>query len=129
MGLRIVVLVAVMVAGTLASYASDQADSISGNWIKQLVANNFRINDPSIRYPKFPKFCVDVYNWGNRTFNTYDTTYVVGTGKNWKAYMKSYNWADSYMLVFSRDSRLKMVSDIYSDIGPSICFMAVSLGY
>ena len=53
-------------------------------WYKQLLANNFNINDQRIHYPKFAKFCVDVYNWGDRTFNTSDTTYVVGTGKNWK---------------------------------------------
>lgn len=130
-GLRQVLLTVIVLAGFAVGHATDgtDTDTVSGNWVKQLIANKFRINDPSIRYPKFPKFCVDVYNWGNRTFNTYDTTYVVGTGKNWKAYLKSYNWADSYRLVFSKDSQVEMVSDIYSDIGPSLCFMAVSLGY
>ncbi|MDE6205419.1 MAG: hypothetical protein K2F66_04800, partial [Duncaniella sp.] len=51
-------------------------------WIKQLIDNGFRIHDEGVCYPRFPRFCLNVYNWGDRTFNSYDTTYVVGTGKN-----------------------------------------------
>ena len=47
-------------------------------WIKQIINNGFHIHDPAICYPKFPRFCLEVYNWGDRTFNSYDNNYVVG---------------------------------------------------
>ncbi|MCM1518346.1 MAG: DUF4421 domain-containing protein [Pseudoflavonifractor sp.] len=102
---------------------------LKGNWVRQLIESGFRINDPRINYPKFARFCVKVYNWGDRTFNSYDPEYVVGTGKNWKIIGKSYNWAESYMLTFSSKSSIRMISDIYVDIGAHLCFMAVSVGY
>ena len=37
--------------------------------------------DSVATWGRFPKFCVDVYRWGDRTFNSYDSTDVVGTGK------------------------------------------------
>lgn len=98
-------------------------------WVNRLINSGFRINDPRIRYPKFAQFCVNVYNWGDRTFNSYDKDYVVGTGKNWKIIGKSYNWAQSYMLTFSKSTSIRMISDVYSDIGAHLCFMAVSVGY
>lgn len=107
----------------------DSARFMEMPWYKQLFHNNFRINDPRIRYPRFARFCVDVYNWGDRTFNRYDTTYVVGTGKNWKVMAKSYNWMESYALYFNSRSFLRINSDVYSDLGAYICFMAVSTGY
>ena len=101
-----------------------------GNWVKQLIGNGFHINDPSINYPKFARFLVNVYNWGDRTFNSYDTTYVVGTGKNWKLRGNSQNWAQSYVMEFANNkrNRMFMMSHIYSDLGGYLSFMAVSIG-
>lgn len=98
-------------------------------WIKQLISTGFRINDPSINYPKFAKFCVKVYNWGDRTFNSYDPEYVIGTGKNWKLYMHNDAWMQSYVMMFKDLSYIRMQSNIHDDIGVNLSFMAVSLGY
>ena len=98
-------------------------------WVKQLFANGFRIHEPGINYPKFMRFCLKVYNWGDRTFNSYDPEYVVGTGKNWKLYLNSHNWAQSYALFFPENLNVRMLSNVYSDLGPSINFMAVGLSY
>lgn len=130
------------VAGNIAAAHEHYTDSVHVNesvtsgfdslpWVKQLVASGFHINDPRIRYPKFPRFVVNVYNWGDRLFNSYDSTYVVGTGKNWKVMSKSYNWMESYMLMFSARSRdmLHIRSDIFCDLGVYISFMAISVGY
>lgn len=98
-------------------------------WIKQLFNNGFRIHDENICYPRFPRFCLNVYNWGDRTFNSYDRDYVVGTGKNWKLQGKSYNWMETSTMIFPKQSAVNMHSDLYSDAGFSLSFMAVSVGY
>lgn len=111
---------------------SEVTDSTSFSrmpWWRQLVASGFHINDPAINYPKFPRFLVKVYNWGDRVFNSYDSTYVVGTGKNWKAMAKNYSWYESYMLLYTFDDRLNIRSEFYNDIGAYLCFMAVNVGY
>lgn len=101
----------------------------STRWIKQLIDNGFHINDPDVDYPRFPRFLRNVYNWGDRVFNSYDTTYVVSVGKNWKAQAKSFNWAQTYAFIFPHHETANIVSDIYADIGGYVSFMAVSVGY
>lgn len=98
-------------------------------WYKQLIENGFRIHDPRVNYPKFPRFCLKVYDWGDKTFNSYDPEYVVSTRKNWKLILNSYNWMESYMMLFPNNQTLHLRSDIYYDVGAHISFMAVSLGY
>lgn len=99
------------------------------HWIGQLIDNGFRIQDTTVCYPRFPRFCLKVYNWGDRTFNSYDRDYVVGTGKNWKLQLKSYNWLETSTMLFPKSSPIYMHSDLYSDAGFSLSFMAVSVGY
>lgn len=110
---------------------ADSAAFAAMPWYQQLFKNGFRIHDPRVNYPKFPRFCLKVYDWGDRTFNSYDPEYVVGVGKNWKVLMKNYNWMESYMLMFSMHSRdmLHIRSNIFNDLGAYISFMAVSVGY
>lgn len=108
---------------------ADSLPPLEGNWADQLIKSGFHINDPRIDYPRFLRFCVKVYNWGDRTFNSFDPAYVTGTGKNWKILGKSYNWNQSYALLFSKDKRIQIASDITSDIGLSLHFMALSIGY
>ena len=99
------------------------------HWIKQLIDSNFRLNDPGICYPAFPRFALKVYNWGDRMFNSYDPEYVVGTGKNWKLMGKSYNWMETSTLLFPEDVTLDMHSNLFCDAGFRLSFMAVSIGY
>ncbi|MCM1483335.1 MAG: DUF4421 domain-containing protein [Muribaculaceae bacterium] len=109
-----------------------KADSLKygeAPWYIQLIRNGFHIKDPAIKYPKFPKFCLKVYEWGDRTFNSYDTTYVVGVGSNWKAMLNSYNWMESYMMFFGPNRTIHMHSDLYNDLGAYVSFMAVKVGY
>ena len=61
--------------------ASDSIARRDVPWYRQLMANGFKIHDPEIDYPRFPRFCLKVYDWGDKTFNSYDTTYVEGTGR------------------------------------------------
>lgn len=116
------------------AWQQHMADSIAFAklpWYRQLLANGFRIHDPHVNYPKFPRFILKVYDWGDRTFNSYDPSYVVGVGKNWKVTTKSFNWMESYMIMFSPKTRdmLHIRSYPYIDFGAYISFMALSVGY
>lgn len=101
---------------------------IYGNWLQQLRQCQFHINDPRIQYPRFVDFCRKVYNWGDRTFNRYDSDYVVGTGHNWKLYANSQNWHQTYAFIFHKQP-VVMHSKVNSDLGINLNFMAVSIGY
>ncbi|MCM1028559.1 MAG: DUF4421 domain-containing protein [Pseudoflavonifractor sp.] len=110
--------------------ASDTITPLRGrNWVEQLINSGFHINDPRINYPRFPRFALKVYNWGDHTFNHYDSTFVVGSGKNWKAQLKNELWMRTYMMELADKSTIHITSRLYDDIGLYVSFMAVSLGY
>ncbi|MBD5355449.1 MAG: DUF4421 domain-containing protein [Bacteroides sp.] len=98
-------------------------------WWNLLKKGKLNMADTSVIYPKFIKFCVDVYNWGDRTFNSYDTDYVVGTGKRWKARIVNENWVDNYLMTLPLGLKTDMLSNLYSNIGAYLQYMAVSYGY
>ncbi len=117
---------------TIQNYADDSAadtEFCRMPWYKQLILNGFKIHDPCIKYPKFPGFCLKVYDWGDKTFNSYNPEYVVSTNKNWKIMARNYNWMESYMMLFPNRETLHLMSDIYCDVGAYISFMAVTIGY
>ncbi len=111
--------------------AADSLPSLNGNWFQQLKAADYKINDPSINYPRFLNFVRKVYNWTDSTFNSYNPAYVVSTGKNWKASIKNQNTMQSYVYDFSLkgDNRVLLRSNISSELGFSVNFMGVSVGY
>lgn len=98
-------------------------------WLNRLKAHDLNLADSTVIYPKFMKFCVNVYNWGDEFFNGTDHEYVVGTGTRWKARFADDNWADTYMLRLPDNLRINMLSDVYSNAGAYIQYMALSLGY
>lgn len=132
---RILIILLLSLSLFPAVHGSERTDSCGCDgvsktyWIKQLFQKNFNLNDSGICYPAFPRFALNVYNWGDRTFNTYNTDYVVGTGKNWKLMGKSYNWMETSTLLFPEDVTLDMHSTLFSDAGLRLSFMAVSVGY
>ncbi len=98
-------------------------------WWNQVKSMKLNINDTTVRYPKFLKFCLDVYHWADHFFNYYEPEYVVGTGKRWKARIVSDNWADSHAMTFPKDMKMAMLSRVYANIGAYVQYMAVSAGY
>ena len=101
-----------------------------GYWKRALVHRKFDINDKSVKYPSFIDFCIRVYRWGDYTFNHYDSTYVVGTGKNWKFMLKNDNRMDTYYgHLNDRKMPIGMNSPMRCSFGVQVAFMAVSLGY
>ena len=97
-------------------------------WWNLFKQGKLSMTDTTVIWPKFLKFCVDVYNWGDRTFNSYDPEYVIGTGKRWKVRVVSDNWLDSYALKLPQDINTTMSSDVYANLGAYIQYMAVSIG-
>lgn len=112
----------------------ESADFLSGKespdwWINRIKAHDYNIYDPTIKYPRFLNFCVNVYRWADHTFNTYDNDFVLPTGKNWKVMLKSHNWTDSYAMHFRPHIPVRMLSNVYASLGGYLSFMAVSVGY
>jgi len=97
-------------------------------WWRAMKHGKVNFNDSTMRYPKFLKFCYNVYKWGDKTFNSYDTAYVVSTGKNWKLTLKNHNWFDNLSGGDGKDHGI-FTSGMASDIGVTLSFMAVSVGY
>ena len=97
-------------------------------WWNLFKEGKLSMTDTTVIWPKFLKFCVDVYNWGDKTFNSYDPEYVIGTGKRWKVRVVSDNWLDTYALRLPQGINANMSSNVYSNIGAYIQYMAVSVG-
>lgn len=105
-------------------------DTVSNrNWWYLARHKMLDLKDTTVQYPKFIGFCVKVYNWADKTFNSYDPEYVEGTGKRWKARIASDNWTDSYAIRFADKGSMRMMSDLVANFGAYIQYMAVSIGY
>jgi hypothetical protein len=101
-----------------------------GYWKRALVHGDLNVYDKSVKYPKFLQFCLDVYRWGDKTFNQYDTSYVVSTGKNWKLMLKNNDWLDSYAgHLGEKRMPIHVNSQITTVVGAEIAFMAVNYSY
>lgn len=97
------------------------------NWWHLLRKGDLDLRDSTVEYPKFIKFCRDVYLWGDKTFNSYDTTYVVGTGTNWKARIGFDAWSDSYHINLDKTMPMTLFSTPYTSAAIYLHFMAVSI--
>lgn len=78
---------------------------------------------------KVPRAAINVYRWGDRFFNTYDSTYVVGTGYKFNIKARTESWQDYYGFIFDDDTRLDMVSDPCTSLGFYATYLALSVGY
>lgn len=92
--------------------------------------------DSIAAWGKFPKFCIDVYRWGDRFFNTYDSLYVTGTGTKFNVKLTSDSWLDYYRFVLpanenstSEDRYVDLISRPSTSIGVHLTYLAVSVGY
>ncbi|MDE5807234.1 MAG: DUF4421 domain-containing protein, partial [Muribaculaceae bacterium] len=106
----------------------EQNDS-NRNWWYLLRHGRLNTADTTVQYPKFLNFCMKVYRWADKAFNSYDTTYVVGTGRRWKARLLCDNWMDSYYINPGKKIPIRMMSNPYVNIGAYLQYMAVSIGY
>lgn len=85
--------------------------------------------DSIAEWGKFPRFCIGTYRWGARFFNSYDSTYVEGSGKLFNMKTRVESWADTYNFRFSNGYRMEMLSKPTTSLGFYLTYMAVSVGY
>lgn len=92
--------------------------------------------DSIAAWGKFPKFCIDVYRWGDRFFNTYDSAYVVGTGTKFNIKLTADSWLDYYRFVLPGEEGTKLdnrfidlISRPSTSVGIHLTYLAVSVGY
>lgn len=111
------------------SYKRPLQNDSNRNWWHLLRVGKLNTSDTTVQYPKFLNFCMKVYRWADKAFNSYDTTYVVGTGRRWKARVLSDNWLDSYYINPGKMLPIRVMSDPYPNIGAYLQYMAVSVGY
>ena len=98
-------------------------------WWRAMKHGKVDLMGKTIHYPRFLRFAWKTYKWGDKAFNSYDSAFVVGTGKNWKLMLKSMNWVDTYSGEPVPNSHIFMHSNLTSNIGVQLSFMAVSVGF
>lgn len=95
-----------------------------------LPADAFSLALDSIaEWGKFPRFCVGMYRWGDRFFNTYDSAYVEGTGYKFNVKFKTESWTDYYNFDLPDNLSMMMISDQSTTLGAYLTYLAVSAGY
>lgn len=87
--------------------------------------------DSIAAWGKFPRFCINTYRWGDKFFNSYDSLYVIGSGKRWNVKAISDTRTDGYNFIFDTRShyRMQMLSPMNTTMGFRVTYMAVSAGY
>lgn len=85
--------------------------------------------DSIAEWGKFPRFCVGVYRWGDKFFNSYDSTFVESTGYKFNAKLITESWTDYYNFEIPDDRQIRMISDPSTTAGIYLSYLAVSAGY
>lgn len=95
---------------------------------QDMAARSFAL-DSIAEWGKFPRFCVNVYRWGDRFFNGYDTAYVVGNGYKFNVKVTTDSWVDGYDFELRDKTHITMRSDPSTSVGLYLTYLAVSVGY
>ncbi len=85
--------------------------------------------DSVAEWGRFPRFCVATYRWGDKFFNTYDSTYVVGTGTKFNIKAATESWQDRFRFSLPGPDRVELHSAPSTSVGLYLTYMAVSAGY
>lgn len=100
------------------------------NWWYLFRKRRLEITDPYVVWPnKFVAWCIGVYNWFNRTFNYHDPAYVAREKRLWKVMLISDNWVDAYSFSPREIPHIRMMGDMYANLGAYVKYYAVSVGY
>lgn len=85
--------------------------------------------DSIAAWGKFPRFCINTYRWGDKFFNNYDSTYVIGSGYRFNIKAKADSYIDRYDFEFTDGYKIGFNSRPSTSMGLWLTYMAVSVGY
>lgn len=98
-------------------------------WLFRIKNRTLDFDDPTVRYPGFIAFIIKAYQWFDRTFDTYDHTYVKGDGRLGRIYISSDNWVDAYSFKPNGTPPIRMLSSMYANLGIRARYSILSIGY
>lgn len=92
--------------------------------------------DSIAEWGKFPRFCINVYRWGDKFFNSYDSAYVVGTGTKFNVKVTTDSWLNYYRFTLPDAQSggifgpsVDLISRPSTSVGVHLTYLAVSIGY
>lgn len=89
--------------------------------------------DSIAAWGKFPRFCVNTYRWGDRFFNTYDSTYVHGSGTKFNVKLNTDSWFNHLNFRIPAKNPSERTIDFLSEpsttMGVYLTYLALSVGY
>lgn len=91
--------------------------------------NIFAKTDSLVTNSDIVQTAVKGYNWVERTFNTYDTTYVAGENNDLYLRLFSSNWYANYRLNFHQGGFMNINSDIETSLGLSVAWKFIAVSY
>lgn len=96
------------------------------------AASRFAL-DSIAEWGKFPRFCINTYRWADRFFNSYDSTYVRGSGYKFNVKLNTDSWLNHLNFrIPSQESSpytIELTSQPTTTMGIYLTYMAVSVGY
>ncbi len=104
-------------------------EALQDSWETFRDTRQISFKDSLVKYPKFIKFCLNIYKWFDKNLNTYDPEYVGPTGKNGKVRLVSDNWVDFNSFRFKNISTLGLGSNLYCNLGIQANYSVLSVGY
>lgn len=116
------------------SVAEIQADSTGEikltreNFVPLLRSGKLSMEDTTVRYPKFIRFCINAYKWFDRNFNASDTSYVRPFAKKGKVKIISDNWFEGERFHPKGYEVLDMVGNLYTNAGLHASYSVLSAG-
>ncbi|MBP5498991.1 MAG: DUF4421 domain-containing protein, partial [Muribaculaceae bacterium] len=98
-------------------------------WWRALKHGKIYFNDSTVHYPGLVKLVYNSIQWKNRNLDSYDSTYVTGTGRPFKINIKNNNWIDIYNCHPLPKAQFTFYSGVSSTIGLQFSAYGLTLGY
>lgn len=98
-------------------------------WKYLLMKRKLNPTDSTVIWPRFVRFCINTFNWIDRTFNSYDTLYVKPHHLKGKAMLVCDNWTDYYDFHPRDVIPVVMSSKYHPSIGLYAQYSILSVGY
>ncbi len=91
-------------------------------------AISFKV-DSIAQWGNFPRFCMNVYRWGEEFFNGFDSTYVNKTHTYFDVKFNSQSWSNVYNFELPEGKSIRIVSEPATTAGFSVSYLALTMSY